>query len=232
MSTRSKKEGIDYLRAASLKGEPFDVVVLDARVDIIEDVRRLDLRSIFVGLVDEGRIVGEALFSGFVPKPVRRGYLLKLVCSLCRAPVPLKAKTKWRMPAPASSICVLVADDDPVSMELFSTFLSRNNFRVIKAVNGADALEKLNDSIDVVLMDVHMPVLDGPTAIQILRSWGCAVPVIAVTADATEETKVKCDEAGALKVLHKPLPLSQLVNLIRDVVVFSRSKLQALEGHV
>jgi len=232
-STRAKKEGLEYLRAASLKGEPFDVIVIDTRIDIIEEVKSFDLRSVFVGLVGEGRISGQDLFSGFVPKPVRRRYLLKLICSLCCAPMPLKAKTEWRMTArvAAPDICVLVADDDSVSRELLVQFLKRSSYRVVEAVNGADALEKLNESIDLVLMDVHMPVLDGPTAIQIMRSWGCAVPVIAVSADDTEATAARCTEAGALKVLHKPVSYSQLVSLVRDVVLFSRSKVQALEGH-
>jgi PAS domain S-box-containing protein len=232
VSTRSKKEGVEYLRVASLKAEPFDVIVLDTRTDMIREVKRFDSRSVVIGLVDEGRMSGEDFFSGFVPKPVRRKYLLKLICSLCCAPAPLKAKTLWRMSARAApDVCVLVVDDDSVSREVFSKYLARSNCRVLAAADGAEVLEKLNDSVDVVLMDVRMPVLDGPTAIQIMRSWGCSVPVIAVSADASEETAARCKEAGAVKVLHKPVSYSQLVTLVRDVVLFSRSKVQALRGH-
>src|SRR5262249_2033307 len=87
-----------------------------------------------------------------------------------------------------SDLRVLVVGDHAITRQGASLFLKPFNMRIVEAVNGAEALEALKrETFDVVLLDMHMPVMDGPTAIREIRAspetWA-SIPVIALTADA------------------------------------------------
>ena len=91
--------------------------------------------------------------------------------------------------------------------------------QVLHAENGMDgiALIEKNPDIDIVLMDIMMPELDGYETIKIIRKdpkkrW---LPVIAVTAKALKEDRQRCLDAGASDYLAKPVDENQLVELLR-----------------
>jgi CheY-like chemotaxis protein len=90
---------------------------------------------------------------------------------------------------------------------------------VIIADNGQMALDKLkaNKSIDLVIMDIMMPVMDGYQAMAAIRAQKkyAALPVIALTARAMPEEQEKCLAAGANDYLTKPLDVERLLTLMR-----------------
>jgi CheY-like chemotaxis protein len=77
-----------------------------------------------------------------------------------------------------------------------------------------DALDKLSEDVQIVLMDVHMPLLDGVSSTALLLKSRPALPVIFLTADVTPETEKKCREAGGVAVLTKPANKSLIVTAI------------------
>ncbi len=114
---------------------------------------------------------------------------------------------------------VLIVDDDIRNIFAISSFLERHKMRIVYAENGQDALELLNKStdIDVVLMDIMMPGMDGYEAMRTIRKNRRykSVPIIAVTAKAMRGDREKCIEAGASDYITKPVDVDQLLSLLR-----------------
>lgn len=108
---------------------------------------------------------------------------------------------------------ILVVEDDLINQQVVCEFIKYSGGSVEIANNGREALELLEHSkFDAVLMDIHMPELNGFETIKLIRSQACfaTLPVIAVTAGITEEQK-KCTEAGMNAVISKPINQKQLL---------------------
>jgi CheY-like chemotaxis protein len=114
---------------------------------------------------------------------------------------------------------VLLADDDLRNTFALSKLLKKHGLSVIIADNGQMALEKLeeNESIDLVIMDIMMPVMDGYQAMQAIRTRKShrSLPIIALTARAMPEEQEKCIAAGANDYLSKPVDIERLLMLLR-----------------
>ena len=121
----------------------------------------------------------------------------------------------------ASNLKILLVDDHPINRQVAGLFLRPFNMRIVEAVNGAEALEALaREPFDIVLLDMHMPVMDGPATIRAIRatdeSWH-AVPVIALTADAMSGDKERYLAMGMDGYLSKPLAERDLISEILRV---------------
>ena len=114
---------------------------------------------------------------------------------------------------------ILVADDDARNIFALTKILKERGMEVLKAENGKIALEILdtNHDIDLVLMDIMMPEMDGYEAIRRIRSEVVfkSLPVIALTAKAMKDDKQKCIDAGANDYITKPLDVDRLLSLMR-----------------
>ena len=114
---------------------------------------------------------------------------------------------------------ILVVDDDVRNIFALTSALEHKGAEVIVARNGQEALDRLgeNEDVDLVLMDLMMPVMDGITAMREIRRqprWQ-RLPIIAVTAKAMKEDQQKCLAAGANDYLAKPIELERLFSLMR-----------------
>jgi CheY-like chemotaxis protein len=100
-----------------------------------------------------------------------------------------------------------------------TSVLESHGLEVIYAENGLMAIEKLESTpnIDIVLMDVMMPEMDGYETMRHIRSDErfASLPIIAVTAKALKDDREKCVEAGASDYMPKPIDNDRLVDLIR-----------------
>lgn len=114
---------------------------------------------------------------------------------------------------------ILLADDDMRNVFALSKVLKEYGMEVIKAESGINALEMLDkhSDIDLVLMDIMMPEMDGYEAMRKIRlqSRFKHLPVIAVTAKAMKEDKQKCIDAGANDYISKPVEIERLLSLMR-----------------
>jgi HAMP domain-containing protein/signal transduction histidine kinase/CheY-like chemotaxis protein len=113
----------------------------------------------------------------------------------------------------------LVVDDDVRNIFALTTFLERSEMKVIYAESGAEGIARLQDGpeIDVVLMDVMMPEMDGYETMRAIREMPRFrnLPIIAVTAKAMKGDREKCIEAGASDYIAKPVDMDQLLSLLR-----------------
>ncbi|MBN2214268.1 MAG: tetratricopeptide repeat protein [Bacteroidales bacterium] len=106
---------------------------------------------------------------------------------------------------------ILVAEDEDLNYKVLESALSRTNARILRASNGLEAVEQMKGNhIDLVLMDIQMPVMDGYKAAKAIKKINHNIPVIAQTSFAMEGEKEKCLIAGCDDYLAKPLDLNEL----------------------
>jgi CheY-like chemotaxis protein len=114
---------------------------------------------------------------------------------------------------------VLVVDDDLRNIFALTTVLEHHQMRVVSAENGRDGIETLRTTpgIDIVLMDIMMPEMDGYETMRAIRQLAPfkSLPIIALTAKAMKGDREKCIEAGASDYIAKPVNGEQLISLLR-----------------
>jgi signal transduction histidine kinase/ActR/RegA family two-component response regulator len=120
-----------------------------------------------------------------------------------------------------SNLRVLLVDDHPINRQVAALFLRPFNMKIVEAVNGQEALDALaREPFDLVLLDMHMPVMDGPTTIRNIRAsdqpWQ-SIPVIALTADAMSGDRERYLGMGMNGYLSKPLAERELLSEIGRV---------------
>jgi len=119
----------------------------------------------------------------------------------------------------AESYRVLVADDEEVIRDACRRILQRAGHEVHTAADGGKALESLrNDSFDLVLLDIKMPVVDGFQIMNFIHREKPETRVLVITGYGTAETVARAVEAGAAHVLTKPFSPSELRSTISRVL--------------
>jgi len=115
---------------------------------------------------------------------------------------------------------VLVVDDNEDLLETLSLILKRRGFSVDTAENGASAVDKFKEQhFDVTLMDIVMPEMNGVEAFRQIREICPGATVIMMTAYSEEELIQMAREEGAHRVIHKPIRIDQLIELIKEAAV-------------
>lgn len=114
---------------------------------------------------------------------------------------------------------VLIADDDVRNIFSLTKALELHKMKVLAATDGKEALQVLKENpfVDIVLMDMMMPEMDGYESTKEIRKLPAYknLPVLAVTAKAMMGDREKCIAAGASDYISKPVDIDQLVSLLR-----------------
>lgn len=117
--------------------------------------------------------------------------------------------------------CILIVDDERKMVRALKDFFKANNFYVLEAYDGGEALEKYYEygsGIDIILLDVMMPVQDGFSVLKELRDYACLVPVIMLTARGEEYDQLKGFHCGADDYIAKPFSPSLLLARVEAVL--------------
>jgi signal transduction histidine kinase/DNA-binding response OmpR family regulator/CHASE3 domain sensor protein len=118
-----------------------------------------------------------------------------------------------------SNKTVLIADDDVRNIFSLTKALEQHKMKVLAAVDGKEALQTLKDNpmVDIVLMDMMMPEMDGYETTREIRKTPAykQLPILAVTAKAMMGDREKCISAGASDYISKPVDVDQLISLLR-----------------
>jgi CheY-like chemotaxis protein len=226
---------------AALAAEPFDCVVLDLRLpdmtgfdllDRIQGVPQLHELPIVVftgkdlSVAESDRLkkVAKSVVIKGVESPERlldetALFLHRVVAEL----PPAKRRMVQRLHESDEALRekrVLVVDDDVRNIFALSSVLERHGMDVITAGTGQEAIEKVagDSDIDLVLMDIMMPGMDGYDTMRAIRSdpESRALPIVALTAKAMKGDREKCLEAGASDYLAKPVVTDQLLGVLRQ----------------
>ena len=137
---------------------------------------------------------------------------------------PAPAQEPATEPVPAAApLHILVAEDNEFNARLMEQLLTRRGHRVRLATNGREALALAEEGcFDLLLLDVHMPELDGFQVVQAIRererTAGGHLPVIALTARSRQEDRERCLAAGMDDFLTKPVPTPELFAAIERLV--------------
>ncbi|AIB11596.1 hypothetical protein ABAZ39_06140 [Azospirillum argentinense] len=241
LETESAATGEDALRrllAASTAGRPFDAAILDhcmpgltgpelaIRIRAEPALATLPLAlatSHRMGDM-EGDVAGVAVR---IVKPIRTAALHAAISRLFTAPPP---RISPRAPASANSPSsggvasdtarrrILVAEDNPVNLQVTLALLRRAGHAVDSVSNGLEAVNAVAAlPYDLVLMDVQMPEMDGLAATRAIRRMGgsaARVPIVAMTANAMEGDQAVCLAAGMDDYLPKPIAADQLLRTV------------------
>jgi PAS domain S-box-containing protein len=128
--------------------------------------------------------------------------------------------TVGQPPMSLHGLQVLVVDDNEINRLLARNILENHQAKVLEAVDGEQAVDmcSLMPDIDLVLMDLQMPVMDGYTAASIIRrELQCEVPIVALSADAIQGEKERCLNSGMNDYLSKPYTETQLLQTLARV---------------
>lgn len=119
---------------------------------------------------------------------------------------------------------VLLVDDEIPFIETMTKRLSKRDLHIISAFSGQEALDTLekDGSIEVVILDVKMPVMDGIEAVEKIKMRYPLVEVIMLTAHATVETGIEGMKLGAFDYLTKPCDMGLLVSKVREAAARKR----------
>lgn len=120
--------------------------------------------------------------------------------------------------AELSDLRILVVEDEPLNQKLVSLVLKRYGAEIVVANNGAEALKLLEqEAIDAVLMDLHMPIMNGYEATIEIRKQPqfATLPIIALTASVSEEAKQQCLATGMNDFIGKPFKVSELITKLK-----------------
>ncbi len=226
-------EALQRLRDASGAGKPFGVAIVDRHMPGMNGIDLIDAMSADPRLAatrillmssgsDEDEGTARADVDGYLTKPVRQRHLYEalrriVVGDPLEDPAPPTARETL-----ADLRCearILLAEDNPVNQEVARSMLEPLGCRISVAANGNEALKQLTESdFDLVLMDCHMPELDGFDAAREIRrreQGGPGIPIIALTANVQKGIEAQCREAGMNDYLSKPFRQEQLLALLR-----------------
>ncbi len=142
-----------------------------------------------------------------------------VLANIATAPAPLKAPER---PQPRQALRILVADDNRANQLVLSRILERAGHAVQLAGDGEEALDLLTDEdFDLAIMDVNMPVMGGIEAVKLYRVGAIGdrhLPILALTADATPETRQHCLDAGMDDCITKPVEPDTLLAAVDSLV--------------
>ena len=137
-----------------------------------------------------------------------------------------KVETGEKTEVSIRGLHILLAEDNELNMEIAEFILRNEGAEVTKAWNGQEAVELFRKSepggFDVILMDIMMPVMNGYEATKMIRSLdredAKAIPIIAMTANAFTEDRIRAKEAGMNEHVAKPVDVELLVQVIHKLV--------------
>jgi CheY-like chemotaxis protein len=226
--------------AAAEAGEPFTTVIVDGRSGPDAASRLLAGARAAAAAGTQGVVVldtaakadfarfREAGFDAYLVRPVRPQSVLTRVglaqepSEQAQAPAPAERQLQFR-----ATPSVLLVEDNEINALLARRMLEKVGCLVRHSVNGREAVEAIRavlagaePGFNLVLMDAHMPVLDGLEATRIIKellaaeSEKPAPPIVAVTANAFDEDRRRCLEAGMDDYLAKPFDREELHRLL------------------
>jgi len=118
-----------------------------------------------------------------------------------------------------SNRVVLITEDEEVNFYYLKTLLQRADAKVLRAKNGKEAVDIISEykgEIDLILMDLNMPVMDGYEAMRIIKSRHPSIPIIAQTAYTLNNDRNRCLQAGFNDYIAKPINRLALYRMVND----------------
>jgi len=246
------KTVIDTLWESFNQGHAIDICIIDIQMpgisgfDLAREIRKqappigtIPLLAFSSSTLSRSRKFQDAGFSGFLPKPIRRRKLIKMVERLLgfkeattEESKPVEIVTQHSLNEESKhSLHILLAEDNPINLKLARFILEKAGYKLTVAMNGEEAVEKFCQdpgAIDMILMDVQMPKMDGKQATKEIRKKGYKdIPIIAMTAEAMKGDREKCIAAGMTDYIAKPIQRSIFFAMLKKYCLDKKNWQQA-----
>jgi two-component system sensor histidine kinase/response regulator len=231
--------GLDALEILK-KDESFNLIITDMQMPQMDGVmlaKEIRARSMSIPIIllssigMESKLKYPGLFNSVINKPAKNKQLLKLIQSALSE----DARDVVQSSKPKASqldldfanrhpVRILIAEDNMINMKLITTVLGKLGYLAETAENGMIAVEKfLANTYDLIFMDVLMPVMDGLEATRTIRKAGKEQPrIIAMTANAMQEDRTNCLEAGMDDYMSKPIDVALLMKALAETSIAAR----------
>jgi two-component system, sensor histidine kinase and response regulator len=228
-SANSGERALELILEADNK-TPFDIIVTDWHmppgmngIELVKSINHFKLKkppsSILFSNVSQDELSNEAKKQGIehiLTKPVNASVLFEVILSIFNLDTTTSSEIDRVEVAPKSRISlekikgskILVAEDNLLNQQIAQELLTDEGFKVTIANNGKEAVDLVNnEDFDVVLMDMQMPEMDGLEATMKIRETFASdtLPILAMTANASEEDRDKCLKAGMDAHITKPI---------------------------
>lgn len=115
---------------------------------------------------------------------------------------------------------ILIGEDERVNLKLLEMILLKTKVKILHGHTGVEVIDilKRNPQVSLILMDIRMPEMDGIQATQEIRKTNPTIPIIAQTAYAFDEEKIRCFEAGFSAYVSKPINRKALITTIQSFI--------------
>jgi PAS domain S-box-containing protein len=231
----SGREALTILQRIQKKKEPLDLILTDHHMPemdgmkLVQEIRKLSKEYtqpviMMLSSLEKNMFQRQAEKLGihsFLSKPVKMYELYAMLAAMFTtgAQQPEKISHIPVIEKLTDAATIMVVEDEPINMLLITEVLGKMGFSVIKATNGKQALEILQQQDpQLIFMDVNMPEMDGFTTTRLIRQLPepySLIPVIALTADAMQGDKEKCIEAGMNDYISKPFKLEEIESVLK-----------------
>ncbi len=227
------ESALEMLHEAALQKLPFQLAIIDMQMPGMdgETLGRIimadpELKHMPLIMVTSSDLPGEAAhikklgFCDYINKPIKRSVLAASIASALRSRSENAAGT--RKSSSPKEINVLVVEDNQVNQVVASGILQTLGYRSSVVANGQEAIDRLraDKSVDLILMDIQMPVMDGIEATRIIRDprhpgLNHDIPIIAITAHALKRDRTNCLNCGMDDYITKPFKPQEIDAAIR-----------------
>lgn len=197
---------------------------VDTIIEILGTPDFLPLKTILITDSDrsikslEQYIIG---IDGYLIKPIMPSVILEKIIEvfgLERSSSHFLHKKKTHLGGIKKAISgrrILLVEDNEINRQVVFELVEKVGVLVDVAEDGASAVKKAKEiSYDLILMDLHMPVMDGMEATKQIREYNTQIPIIAITADTMDDVKIKCKQVGINEVITKPIDPDMLYEVL------------------
>jgi CheY-like chemotaxis protein/anti-sigma regulatory factor (Ser/Thr protein kinase) len=235
---RSKMRVVQFSRGADVvpaieesfkNDDPFDICIIDIWMpemsgdEVAKGIRRLaapmskiPLLAFSSSTTARSKRFKDAGFDGFLPKPIRRRKLIRVIERLlARKEIGIDedegnfVTQRTIVEEAKHSIHILLAEDNPINLKLAHYMLTKAGYQLTAVNNGLEVVNTFTskpDRFDLIFMDIQMPKLNGIDATRIIREQGFnEIPIVAMTAQAMKGDREKCINAGMNDYVSKPI---------------------------
>ncbi|MBN1777555.1 MAG: transporter substrate-binding domain-containing protein [Clostridiales bacterium] len=238
--TTSQISALSMLQAANGKhAKPFDLLIVDYETPneggfpFVQNILENDRIAVKPKILMLMPMMREDLFDKLdenhvdvgIGKPIIPSVLLNGILDIFHlkaiAASQMSEETHSETAAGRKQYSVLVAEDNKTNQLIAKTLLEQAGLTVLLAENGKIAVElytQNRDIIDLILMDLHMPMMNGYEASAAIRRLSGDVPIVALTADVITGIKDQCEQNGIHHYLTKPFDPEQFIKAVRDIL--------------